>query len=137
MTITLKRANDAVHFQGLGHAGPPLNVDGSEAIGGANAGMRPMQLLLAALGSCSAMDLVTILGKQRQVIEDLEIEIRGERLDGTPSPFTAIHVVYRMRGSIDPERAEKAIDLALYKYCSVAATLSDSVKITHHLEVLP
>jgi putative redox protein len=138
MKITLRRVNEQVHLVGENDEGNTVHIDGAEKIGGEGAGFRPMQLLLAALGSCATMDLVPILAKKRQNLEDLAIEVTGEREgDGVPSPFRSIHLHFRLVGSIDPKQAERSVELAVEKYCSVAETLKPGVEITHSYELVP
>ena len=83
-----------------------------------------MQMLLMALGGCSGIDIVSILKKQRQPIEGFRMHIEGEREKGKePSLWTNVKVVFELRGKIDPEKARKACELSVEKYCSVAKTL--------------
>ena len=135
MKIRLHRVNDRVHFQAANADGNTIEVDGAERVGGEGAGFRPMQLALAALASCSVMDLVPILEKQRQVVDDVDIEATGERVDGTPSPFSAINLHYILTGGIDEKKAQRAVELAVYKYCSVGEMLKATVDITYSFEV--
>lgn len=136
MNIKLTRANDQVHFVAHNPEGNEVHIDGSPKIGGVDAGFRPMQLLLASVASCASMDIVDILRKQRAGMEDVEIEISGERdPEATPTPFTSIHMHFRFFGDVDRSKAERALDLAVNKYCSVAETLSKSVKIDYDYEI--
>jgi len=92
--------------------------------GGKGNGMRPMQTLLAALCACSGVDVVKILHKQRQEITSLQITADGEREPGKePSLWKNIHVQFDVKGLIDPEKANRAVQLSIEKYCSVAETL--------------
>ena len=75
MKVEIKRVNDAVHFEGSGSGDVKIHIDGSEAIGGQDLGVRPMELVLMALGSCSSLDLITILKKQRQEITDFSVDV--------------------------------------------------------------
>jgi putative redox protein len=99
-------------------------------MGGENAGLRPMETLLAALAACSAMDVLLIMKKQRQNLERLEIEVDGERADAVPAVFTAIHVRFKGYGPIDLKQFQKAVDLSIQKYCSVTKMLQTAVAIT-------
>ncbi|MFW5995272.1 MAG: OsmC family protein [Spirochaetia bacterium] len=136
MTVRLRRQNDAVHFVAENAHGNTVHVDGAEAIGGENAGFRPMQLLLAALGSCASMDVVPILKKQRQDVRDVQVRIDGERKpDATPSPFTSIHIHFTVYGNVDSAKAERAVSLAVEKYCSVAESLAENINLTHSCSV--
>jgi len=108
-----------------------LQMDGSGDIGGINGGFRPMQMLLAAAGGCSAIDIVGILKKQRQNPDSMTIEVEGTRVQkGTYSEFSAIHMHYIFTGDLDEKKVEKAIELSVTKYCSVSKTLEKTAKIT-------
>ena len=137
MKIQLKRVNNATHLEAINEAGNKISIDGSPAIGGQELGFRPMQLMLAALGSCSTMDIISILSKQKQVLRNIEIEVNGEREQGVePSLFKDIDVQFKLYGDIDEDKAKRAIDLSMKKYCSVAKTLEASAKITYGFEIL-
>lgn len=131
MKITLSRQNDAVHFIAKNEQDLTMSIDGSPEIGGENKGFRPMQLLLVALGGCSSIDIVSILKKQRQILEDFEIEVDGEREAGKePSLFREILVTFKLGGAaLDPEKVKKAVALSMEKYCSVAKTLEPTATI--------
>lgn len=133
--IELQRINDRVHFQAKNGDGNTVEIDGAERVGGEGAGFRPMQLALAAVASCSVMDLVPILEKQRQRVDDVQITASGERADGTPSPFTSINLHYVLTGEIDEQKARRAIELAVYKYCSVGEMLRATVTITYSFAI--
>ena len=86
--------------------------------------MRPMQVLLMGLGGCSGIDIVSILKKQRQTIDDFNMKIEGDREAGAiPSLWTNVKIVFELKGKIDPEKAKRACELSIEKYCSVAETL--------------
>lgn len=136
MEITLKRLDDAYLMEAVNENGNTLQIDGSKAIGGNESAFRPMQLLLAALGGCSSIDIISILKKQRQELTDIQVKVNGEREKGTePSLFREIHVLYELKGNIDAEKAMKAATLSMEKYCSVAKTLEPTAKITWSLSV--
>jgi len=137
MNIKLKKVNDAVHFEGSSDTTPvKVHIDSSPDIGGEGLGARPMELVLMALGSCSALDLVSILKKQRQQIDDLQINVEGERREAIPTIFTRIHISFNLKGNIDPVKAEKAAELAVKKYCSVHDMLAaGGVDITYDVQV--
>lgn len=138
ITIELSRLNDAFHFEASNEQGNKVNIDASPDIGGTNQGMRPMQMLLAAMGGCSAIDLVNILKKQKQDLKDIKITVTGEReQDATPSLYTKVHVHFRLFGKLDSEKVNKAVVLAVEKYCSVAKTLEVKAKISHSVEIIP
>lgn len=137
MNITLKRTNDAVHFEGISTTTDVrVHIDGSPEIGGEGLGARPMELVLMALGSCSALDLVSILKKQRQRIDDLQINVTGQRREQIPNIFTHIHIGFQLSGAIDLAKAEKAAELAVKKYCSVHDMLAaGGVEITYDITI--
>jgi putative redox protein len=135
--IEVNRLNDAYHMEAVNEQGNRVEMDGSPDIGGGNNGMRPMQMLLAAMGGCSGIDVVSVLKKQRQDLRDIKITITGEReKDAVPSLYTEVHAHFRLYGNIDPQKAEKAVSLSVEKYCSVARTLEKNAKITYSFEVL-
>ncbi len=138
MQVELVRVDDAFHFQANGMSGVAVDIDAAENIGGHNAGSRPMELLLMGLGGCTAIDVILIMKKQRQVIEDLKISVSGERvkIEGTEmTPFRKINIHFKFKGNIVEEKAKKAIELSMEKYCSATAQFSGSAEITHTFEI--
>lgn len=97
----------------------------------------PMEMLLAALGVCTATDVVSILEKKRQKVDSLEVLVSGERADTEPRVWTKIEIVYRLRGKLDEKGVRAAIELSQTKYCSVAAMLGKVATITYRHEFLP
>jgi putative redox protein len=136
MKVELRRVNDAFHFEAVGAAGVPVHLDGSPDIGGVDAGARPMEMILMGLGGCSAIDIVLILQKQRQVIADMSISIEADRVPNeTPSVFKNIHVHYNFTGDLNIEKVTLAIELSMDKYCSVTAILNKTAVITHSFTI--
>lgn len=137
MKITINRLNDAVQMEAKNEDEVTLRMDGTEEIGGINGGFRPMQMLLAAAGGCSAIDVIGILKKQRQNPDDLQIEVTGERVNvDTYSEFKSIHIHFILKGShLDESKVSRAIDLSLTKYCSVSKTLEKTAKITSSYKI--
>jgi putative redox protein len=137
ITIDLKRVSGDSHLEATNDTGNSIHLDASPDIGGTGKGMRPMQLLLAALGGCSSVDLVMILKKQKQELKDISITVTGAREKGkVPSLYTDAHIHFKLVGNLDKEKVEKAIVLAVEKYCSVAKTLEKSAIITHSFEII-
>jgi len=137
MKIQIERLNDAVHLRATNEEGASLEMDGSPAVGGEDKGFRPMQMLLAALGGCSTIDIVSILKKQRQPVDDIAITVEGEREPSVePSLFRDIHVHFTLTGNLDEDKVRKAVDLSMEKYCSVAKTLEKTATITYSFSVL-
>lgn len=136
MEVVLKRIDDDFHFEGMGSSSVPVHIDAAEGIGGHNAGARPMELLLMGIGGCTAIDVILILKKQRQSIDDFQIRITGnrEKIEGTEkNPFHEINIQFELKGTIDGNKALKAIQLSMEKYCSATAQLEPSATITHTL----
>ncbi len=122
--IEIKRVDDAYGFEATDTNNHSLRMDAAASFGGHESGFRPMQTLLAALGGCSGVDIVSILQKQRQTITDFTMIIDGEREAGKePSLWKQIHILFQFSGEVDEDKAQKACALSVDKYCSVAATL--------------
>jgi putative redox protein len=139
INITLERTTGDYGFEAKDEAGHAVLTDSSSESGGGDAGVRPMQMLLMALGGCSGIDVVSILKKQRQQISHFTMHISGEREAGVePSLWKTVHVVFDIKGDIDPGKAERACQLSIDKYCSVAETLRRAgAAITWELKVAP
>jgi putative redox protein len=102
-----------------------------------NVGMKPSELLLVAVGTCSAFDVVDILQKKRLNLKGLEISVQGEQQSEPPWPFKKIHIHYKLTGAdITDKDAQQAIELSEQKYCSVAATVRGVAEITTDFEVV-
>jgi len=126
MKISLKRIDDAFHFEAKNEDGRTVQIDAAESIGGRNQGVRPTQMMLMALAGCSAIDIINILKKQKQQIDDCQIEVEGEREDikeEVAKVFSDITVNFLLKGTIDPAKAKRAAELSMEKYCSVEKTL--------------
>ncbi len=135
--INLRRVNGDFGFEASDANGHTVKMDSSDESGGANFGIRPMQMLLMGLGGCSAIDVVMILKKQRQTIDDFSIKITGEREAGKePSLWANAKIIFMLKGDIDKEKAARACQLSMDKYCSVAAILIKSgTELTWEVQV--
>src|ERR1700758_2487837 len=123
-TIQLSRVHGDFGFVATDQNGHSIQMDTSPESGGQNFGVRPMQTLLMGLGGCSAIDVISILKKQRQDVVDYKMTISGEREPGVePSLWKSVNVEFHLCGAIGPDKAARAVDLSVNKYCSVAATL--------------
>jgi putative redox protein len=101
-------------------------------------GMKPSEMLLVALSSCTAVDIVDILAKKRTPLDFLEISASAEQDVEPPWTFRKIHLLYKIRGKgLKEKDVTQAIDLSEHKYCSVAATLCGVAEITTSFELLP
>ena len=117
-------------FDATSGSGHTIRIDG----GTKEEGPGPMELVLAALGSCSAVTVVEFLEKMRQPLTSLEVEVTGERAETAPKVYTEIHIRYLVGGDVDHGRVERAINLTESKYCSVYSMLDASVDISHTIE---
>ncbi|MBK0379424.1 OsmC family protein [Mucilaginibacter segetis] len=123
-SIKLSRVSGDYGFEATDEAGHIVRMDSSPESGGQDFGVRPMQMLLMGLGGCSAIDVIAILKKQRQNVIDYKMVINGEREAGKePSLWKNIDIEFHIYGDVDEDKAKKAVELSLNKYCSVAATL--------------
>jgi putative redox protein len=96
----------------------------------------PMELVLIALCGCTASDVVGILRKKREPFTSLEVEAKGDRAEGYPAVYTAIHLTYKVRGNVSKKAMEDAVHLSKEKYCSVSAMLAKTAPITYTIEHL-
>jgi putative redox protein len=119
---------------GSGHM---VAMDGAPEAGGHNLAARPLELLLAGAGGCTAFDVVSILQKGRQDIVDCAVRISAERADENPKVFTRIdmHFVVTGRG-LKPEAVERAIKLSAEKYCSASIMLGKTARMNHTWEIV-
>lgn len=131
MTTTVHHLVDK-RFVGITPEGMRVLIDGETQ---AQTGMRPMQLLLNALGACAAYDIVEMIGKRRLVIEDYRIELDGTRSSGVPAWFTHIHARHYLQvPGLDERTALRFVELGMTKYCSVAASLKAEISFEVILE---
>ncbi len=133
MKVALKQLNNAYHFEAVNQDGNTVQMDAAPSIGGENKGVRPMQMLLMALGGCSGIDIVLILKRQRQEVEDISMEIEGDRQEGhEPNLFEKIKVHFKIDGAaLNRAKVERAVSLSMDKYCSVAKTLEKTATIDY------
>lgn len=116
-------------FESKNAGNSSIIIDGPKSIGGTEDGFRPMELLLAGIATCSAMDILSILEKSKNRPDSLSIEVEGERNTDHPKVFHSIKLIYKMKGEVDRGKAERAVSLSLEKYCSAAAMLSKTAGI--------
>ncbi len=138
MQIEMNRVDKAFHFEAFGGDKVVVNIDAAAAIGGSNAGARPMELILMGLGSCAVIDVLLILKKMKQEVEDIRIVVEGDREEGaTPAPFVALRLRFILRGSnLVQKKVEQAVALSMEKYCSVSIMLEKSASINWVVELL-
>lgn len=124
MKIVVQRTPDGGHAIAQDEAGNAVAMYLPDVAGGAGTGIRPMQMLVMGVGGCTAVDVLMILRKQRQEVTDFRIEIDAQREpDKEPSLWQTVHLVYYFKGNVTLEKAQKAIDMSIQKYCSASETL--------------
>jgi putative redox protein len=126
---------DGMRFVAESGSGHAIVVDSSLENGGHNSGARPMELLLMGLLGCTAMDVMSILKKKRQPVQDLKVYATAEQASDHPHYFTKIHLEYVAYGSVHEQALARAIQLSEERYCSVAATLRGKAEITSSYRV--
>lgn len=137
MKVTVDQLKDT-HMEAQNEEGGKVRMDGSTSIGGLEGGFSPMQLLLAGIGGCSAIDIIGILEKQKQDLQDLKVEVDGDRQQrDTFSEFETIHLNFIFTGDLEAGKVERAINLSLDKYCSVSKALEKTSDISHSYEINP
>jgi putative redox protein len=126
-----------VTFLGKSDSNHWITMDGPESFGGSDAGSRPKELLLIALGGCTGSDVITILQKKKVQIDDFEMNISADVADEHPQVFTKINVEYIFYGkNILEKDVERAIELSQTKYCSVTHMLNKAAEITHSFKII-
>lgn len=119
---------------GSGHL---VAMDGAPEAGGRNLAPRPMELLLAGAGGCTAFDIVMILEKGRQAVKGCEVRLEAERAPTDPKVFTRIRFHYVVRGhGLDETRVARAVQLSAEKYCSASIMLGKTAELEHTWEIV-
>ena len=121
-------------FVAIGPSGHAITIDSDRA---SNKAPGPMELVLMALGACTATDVVIVLEKKRQKLQSLEVICSGERAADPPTVWVKLELLYRLRCELDEKAVQHAIQLSEEKYCSVSATLRKTATLTWRYEILP
>jgi putative redox protein len=124
---------DGMQFVGRGASGHDVVMDASEKSGGRDSAARPVEALLASLGACTGMDVVSILRKSRHTPSAFRIEVADERAAAYPQVLKKIHLAYVLSADVPREQVERAIELSLAKYCPIANSLAGVAEITYEL----
>ncbi len=128
---------DGLQFVGQASSGHAIVMDGDSINGGGNTGLRPTELLLIGLGSCSGMGIVSILKKKKQDVRGFEVIVRGEKEESYPQKFTDITMEFIVRGrNLSEEAVKRAVELSMEKYCAVKATLEGSPVMNFSFTIL-
>lgn len=128
-TITWKGQQ---RFAATGKSGHPVLFDSESKTGPGS-----MEMVLMALGACTATDVVIILEKKRQDLKALEVVCSGERAVEPPRVWVQLDVLFRVHGNVEDAAMQRAMELTKEKYCSVAAMLNKTAQMTWHYEILP
>ena len=124
-------------FRAQTESGHTVLMDGAPEAGGQNLGPRPMEMVLAGTGGCSAFDVVLILQRGRHAVSGCELSLQAERAPTEPKVFKKIHFHFRISGKgLKPEAVERAITLSKEKYCSASIMLAKTASITHDFEIV-
>ena len=126
-----------VTFVGESDSGHAVVMDGPPEHGGRNLGVRPMEMLLLGMGGCTAFDVMMILKKARQQVEDCVVELDADRAETEPKVYTRIHAHFIIKGKdIKEDRVKRAVELSAEKYCSASIMLGATANITHDYEIV-
>lgn len=128
--------SEAMTFVAESGTGHSIVIDGAPEEGGRNLAARPMETVLMGTGACTAYDVVLILKKMRQPIEDCVVELEAERAPEPPRVFTKIHLHYRIKGrGLDPNKVRNAVELSKEKYCSATIMLAKTAEISYAITI--
>jgi len=128
---------DHMSFVGESDSGHSVVMDGAPESGGRNLGIRPLEMLLLGMGGCTSFDVISILRKSRQQVQDCVVELEAERATEVPKVFTEIHAHFVVSGKdLDEKKVARAVDLSANKYCSASIMLGKTATITHDFEVV-
>lgn len=138
MEINLVRKNNKFNFEAESASGQTVELDANPKIGGEGKGFRPMEMLLVGLGGCSGIDMVNVLTKQKEPLDDIKISIKATRKEEeTPAIFDVIDIRFELYGDLNIQKVERALALTFDKYCSVSNILGRSATINFSYEVHP
>lgn len=129
MKVRLEKIGAVAFAAKAEESGAEIVLDGKPDIGGEGRGMRPTELFLTGLAGCAAVDVAHILRRQREPIDQLRVEIEGDRNDVPPTRFTAVRIKFIARGAVDPHKLERAVALSVEKYCTVRNTLDPALDL--------
>ena len=136
MECNVKWTADGMSFLAETGSNHAVVMDGVTEAGGRNLAPRPMEMLLAGTGGCTAFDVVTILRKGRHAVTGCEVSLSAERAESEPRVFTKIHLHFKVSGrQLKPEAVSRAIELSKDKYCSASIMLGKTATISHDFEI--
>ena len=137
MEIKLIRKSGKFNFEAENETGKTVELDAKPAIGGEGKGFRPMEMLLIGLGGCSGIDVVNVLTKQKEPLNDIKISINATRKDEEMPPiFDVINIHFELYGELNEQKVERALNMTFDKYCSVSNILSRSATINFTFAII-
>jgi putative redox protein len=138
MNIKINWLQEDFHMEAANEEGGKIRIDGNTKIGGLEGGMSPMQLLLAGIGGCSAIDVISILEKQKQQLKELTVEVDADKvkLKQGYSEFKSIHLHFKLSGNLEIKKVERALELSITKYCSVSKALEKGSEISYDYTIV-
>ncbi len=117
--------------------GHKILIDAEPDVGGEDLGPRPKPFMLAALGGCTAMDVISILKKMRVEVKNLNVKVEGELTEEYPRRFYKMHVTYEIEGDDLPmDKVKKAVSLSEDRYCGVSAVYKDALELTSEITIV-
>ncbi|MBE9601756.1 OsmC family protein [Pedobacter sp. MC2016-24] len=132
MEINLVRKSGKFNFEAENSGGFTVDLDAKPEIGGEGKGFRPMEMLLIGLGGCSGIDMVNVLTKQKEPLDDVKISIKATRKDQEMPPiFDVINIHFDLYGALSVQKVERALAMTFEKYCSVSNILERSATLNY------
>ena len=116
--------------------GNKITLDSSTSVGGKNRGARPLQLMLISLAGCTSMDVISILQKKREPVQDFQVVVTAEQAESHPRVFTSMHIEYIITGDVSEKAVQRAIDLSENIYCPAQAMLRPAATITSSYRII-
>lgn len=135
MKTAISKWVQGLQFVARGDSGHAIVLDAYKDVGGEDSGPRPGELTLIALGSCTGIDVVSILKKMRVEFESLEVEVKGEAAPEHPKVWTEVWVKYKVKGDVPEDKLKKAIELSRDRYCSVGALFKKAATVHYDYEI--
>jgi len=120
---------EGLSLVGKSDSGHWTMMDTKASVGGNEGASFPMELLLMSLGGCTAMDVLSILAKMQQPVQDFRVELEAEYAPEHPKVYTMIKMIYIVKGDVEPRKLERAIELSQERYCSISVMLRQTVDI--------
>ncbi|MCD6141836.1 OsmC family peroxiredoxin [Candidatus Acetothermia bacterium] len=137
MGKTIVKFAGGMQFIGQGESGHAVLMDSDPRVGGEDTALRPVETMLCALGGCTGMDVISILRKMRTVPTEFRIEIEDARATEHPKVLTKVHLIYRFKGNVPKENADKAIRLSMERYCPITNIINKVAEVTWESVVEP